>query len=151
MIIKILGAFLFIFGVFFISLSFTNITGNVVSEFYGNASGFVGLISIIAGIFMMTLNSSLEKKVSGTTLSKGERERIKSAFRGWNGRLTGAQKKILKQYGLQNKINGTSHHQFYFPDASNSISLSFSPGDYRTGLNFALQELIPYIESNYRD
>ncbi len=139
------GLFLLILGgIVVIASNSPSITGNVISEKSTNLTSFVGVLFIISGL-ILSLAPSLER-----TLSSSQREEIKSAFRGWDGRrLNGSQKKLLKKYGLEHEMNGRDHNKFYFPNSSSSATFSHTTSDYRAGLNFALKQLIPYIEENY--
>jgi|TARA_Y100000310_G_C20639792_1_gene793260 hypothetical protein len=144
MIKRFFCAILIILGVYLIVFSHANITGNVVSDNVVNLSGLFGLVFAILGIILIFELQALE----GKSLSKGERQRIKSAFRGWSGKLTGEQKRILRGYGMESEKTGGGHLAIYFPNSSNKVYTSSTPSDSRTGLNFALKQLIPYIEEN---
>src|SRR3989344_4303965 len=144
---RILGLILFIAGVLLVFLSQISLTGNVISENLGGFRYVLPAVLIISGIVLMTYPSTLEERV----VSHAEREKIKSAFRQWDGRLTGFQRKVLKEYGLKTEITGSGHVAFYFPYATKKAIAASTPGDQRGGLNFALKTLIPYIEENYQE
>lgn len=142
---KIIGFVLLLAGMFF-SFSQMNMTGFVV---VGNFFPDLGLFSLIIFFFGMVLIivSSLEKEV----LTKREKEEIKTAFRGWDGRsISNSQKKILRKYGLETEQTSKTHRSIYFPYSSYKVFHSGTSGDVRSGLNFALKDLIPYIERNYK-
>ena len=142
---RVLGFILFIFGVLLAFLSQTPITGNAVAENLGGFRYVLPAVLIISGIVLMAHPSTLEERV----VSHGEREQIKSAFRQWDGKLTGAQRKVLSRYGLRTETTGGGHVSFYFPYSPTKVYTSSTPSNQRTGLNFALKQLIPYIEENY--
>jgi len=144
---RVLGIILFVVGVLLAFLLQIPITGNVIAENLGDFRYILSAVLIIFGIVLMAHPLTLEERV----VSHGEREQIKSAFRQWDGKLTGAQKKVLSRYGLRTETTGGGHVAFYFPYSQTKVYTSSTPSDQRTGLNFALKQLIPYIEGNYME
>ena len=142
---RVVGGILFALGILTIFSSPIALTGFFVSEGWKNAENIFGIVFVIFGMILLSNFGSLEKRI----LDSGEKQQIKSAFRQWNGRLTGAQKQILRRYGIQTEKTGSGHLAFYFPGVPTKIYASSTPSDQRTGLNFTLKLLIPYIEENY--
>ena len=144
---KVFGGILFSAGLLAILLSQPSMTGNTIGNSASNLGSLAGVILVVAGVVLMTLPSGLEGKV----VQPEDKQRIKSAFRQWNGRPTKAQKEILRQYNLIMQHTGSGHIAVYFPGSHRKVYMSSTPSDQREGLNFALKQLIPYIETNYRD
>ena len=80
------------------------------------------------------------------SLTKDEREEIKSAFREYNGRFNAQQKDALRKYKLYTSPGKGGHAKITYEGTNYNIFISsHRPSDYRTGIH-AAHNIIDLIE-----
>jgi hypothetical protein len=89
----------------------------------------------------------VEEQEEDTGIGQKERERIKNAFRGYDGTVTAEMRSVLDEHDLSIK-HGGKHYAIL--DGNTRIgTLPASPSDHRGGINFAHQ-LIRALETSKR-
>ena len=78
------------------------------------------------------------------SLSHDEKERIKNAFRSFDGRITTEQNRILKDYNLIYDNSGKGEAKIKYPGLGYVVAISKTPSDRRTGLNM-VKEIVGII------
>lgn len=123
---KYFGIGLVVLGIFFLN-PFFSITGNVVGERVGEfVASIIGLIFLVIGLGLMIMSES-EMKIS--------RKDLTSAFKSFDGKFSGKQKKLIKNMNLKLGKKGGDYQLTDF--RGRYITLPGNPRDPRSGRNIA--------------